>query len=540
MVDGKGVPCENIAVDLTRRAQEVPDRTGLIYEDGRSLTFAQWADFAGRIATALTARGVTRGDRVGLYLQNSLELACSLHGCWMIGAVPITLSVMYNDTELGGALDKTDPVALVVHASCLETVRMVAARTPGRWSQLVYVAPETDGSQPGYECPPHLSCFSLIGEASHVSPLQDPVDVTDEDEGTIVFTGGTTGLPKAVTMTHAGTRLSLKTLARVSKKGVEGPYDAVPENVGPNLLALPLFHSGGQQSYLFALHVGRSIAIMERFRPATLARLVAKYEIDNLFLMPTMLYDIVHSKEHIELPTLRSVLIAGQALDPGLKQEFETGWNIPILSNYGSTEIGHVAGWTSADLKAKRWKAGPVGRIYDGVDVEIRDDDGQVLPTGSEGEIWVRNGTTKGYVDASGGGVEALIVDGWVGSGDVGYIDDDRNLYLVGRKRDMIKTGGFQIWPQEIEIVLREHDAVADVAVVGVPDARMGEIPKAFVVLADGVSTTVDDLRATLIDFCRDRLAHYKMIRDVAIIDALPRSEAGKVQRAELTRSANN
>lgn len=532
--------CENIAIDLIRRAHEVPDRIGLIFEDGRSLTYSQWADRAGRIATALSTHGVTRGDRVALYLQNSLDLACSLHGCWLIGAVPITLSVMYNDSELEGSLVKTNPVAVMTHASCLASVEKVAERQPRQWQKIVIVAPEPDGSTPSFSASSNLTCYSLTEIIEGVPPVREPIEVTEDDEGTIVFTGGTTGLPKAVTMTHAGTRISLTTLARVSKKGVAGPYEAVPESVGPNLLALPLFHSGGQQAYLFALFVGRSLAIMERFRPTTLARLVAEYKIDNLFLMPTMLYDIVHSKEHVELPTLKSVLIAGQALDPGLKQEFETGWNIPILSNYGSTEIGHVAGWTSADLKANRWKAGPVGRIYDGVDVEIRDEEGKVLPNGSEGEIWVRNGTTKGYVDASGGGVEALIIDGWVGSGDVGYIDDDRNLYLVGRKRDMIKTGGFQIWPQEIEIVLREHELVADVAVVGVPDARMGEIPKAFVVLADGVTVTVDDLREKLVDYCRERLAHFKMIRDVAIVGALPRSEAGKVQRTELTRIEPN
>jgi long-chain acyl-CoA synthetase len=308
--------------------------------------------------------------------------------------------------------------------------------------------------------------------------------------------------------------------------------------VSPNLLALPLFHSGGQQALLFALHVGRSIVIMERFRVQTLQRLVAEHAIDNLFLMPTMLYDIVHAKDRVVLDSVRSVLIAGQALDPTLKQDFESGWKIPIFSNYGSTEIGHVAGWTSADLKAGRWTPGPVGRIYDGVEIDIRDDDGAPVAPGESGEIWVKNGNTKGYVDGATTATESLIVDGWVASGDVGYVQGDRLLYLVGRKRDMIKTGGFQVWPQEIEQVLRRHEAVADVAVVGVDDPRMGEIPKAFVVLAPGATGDRHTLSENLIAFCKDKLAHFKCIREIEYIDELPRSEAGKVQRGELVARA--
>jgi long-chain acyl-CoA synthetase len=253
-----------------------------------------------------------------------------------------------------------------------------------------------------------------------------------------------------------------------------------------------------------------------------------------------MLYDIVHAKDRIELASVRSVLIAGQALDPNLKQEFETNWSIPIFSNYGSTEIGHVAGWTSSDLKAKRWKPGPVGRIYDGVVVEIRDEEGSAVAVGQSGEIWVKASLSKGYIDEAAGNPGELVVDGWVGSGDIGYVDDNRLLYLVGRKRDMIKTGGFQVWPQEIELVLRTHALVADVAVVGIEDPRMGEIPKAFVVLDERVGTDSSQLASELIELCRSRLAHYKCIREVEVIANLPRSEAGKVQRGELANRSRN
>ncbi len=522
---------ENIAIDLWRRAETVPDRVGVAYEDGRSLTYKEWEEEAQRAAGVLTALGVKAGSRVALYLQNSLDLSVLLFGCWKVGAVPVTLSVMYNAEELSSSIAKTNPVALVSHGSKKPVIDELP---PGEWSKRVLFTKEADGRQVALTLGVCQFDFEVARELAE--PITTMYQPTDDDEGTILFTGGTTGLPKAVTVTHDGTRNSLRTLARVSKRGLEGPYEAAPESVSPNLLALPLFHSGSQQALLFALHVGRAIVIMERFRLETLARLVDEYQIDNLFLMPTMLYDIVHSKDRVKLSSVRTVLIAGQALDPTLKQAFESGWGIPILSNYGSTEIGHVAGWTSTDLKLGRWKAGPVGRIYDGVDVEIRDENGVVQLGGSPGDIWVKKGNTKGYVDGSGISGDSLVVDGWVSSGDVGFVEGDNYLYLVGRKRDLIKTGGFQVWPQELEQVLRKHPLVADVAVVGIDDARLGEVPVAFVVLTEEVDR--DTVERQLVDYCREQLSHFKCIRHVELIDELPRSGAGKVQRGELVSKA--
>ena len=519
----------NIAFDLFLRAKENPNRIGVIFEDGESLTFAEWEVRAAKCASILlNDLRLKNGDRVALYLQNSIDLVCLLFGCWKTGIVPVTLSVMYNADELASALEKTAPKAIFVHAKQIETV--VQGLAAVKLANTLRVA--VINSDPSQN---HDDDFFAFSEAMKTAKMFSELVIPNEDdEGTILFTGGTTGLPKAVTVTHSGTRQSLKTLARASKRGAEPPYPLVDDDVSPNLLTLPLFHSGGQQALLFALFVGRSIVLMERFKVDVLEKLVSKYQIDNLFLMPTMLYDIVHSKHRIPLDPVKGVLIAGQALDPGLKQQFESTWNIPIFSNYGSTEIGHVAGWTSSDLKAGRWKAGPVGRVYDDVSIEIRDENGNVLPTGSEGEIWVKANLSKGYIDETSSGDGPLIVDGWVGSGDVGYLEGDQLLYLVGRKRDMIKTGGFQVWPQEIENVLRTHNAVLDVAIVGVADPRLGEIPKAFVVLADKSAFDLLVLENELIAYCREKLAHFKCIREVEFIDELPRSEAGKVQRGEL------
>ena len=310
---------ENIASDLYRRSIEVPDRVGLIFEDGKSLTFAQWEERAAKCSGFLTAElGIKRGDRVALYLQNSIDLATLLFGCWKIGAVPITLSVMYNTEEVESALNKTGAVAIFTHADHVQNVLNSKSVFLNNPKIKVVVANNADGTSDGLD--PAKKCISLESLLSVAAPIHEMIVPEADDEGTILFTGGTTGLPKAVTVTHSGTRLSLKTLAKASKRGLEGPYAAVDESVTPNLLALPLFHSGGQQALLFALYVGRSLVLMERFRVQILSALVEKYKIDNLFLMPTMLYDIVHAKDRIELKSVRSVLIAGQALDPNLKQ----------------------------------------------------------------------------------------------------------------------------------------------------------------------------------------------------------------------------
>ncbi len=524
----------NISSDLFRRSIEDPDRLGIIFENGDALTYGEWENRAAKCSSILTeVLEIQQGDRVMLYLKNSLDLVCLLFGCWKAGVVPITLSVMYNSEELLAALWKTKPKAIFVHLEQLKNVQVASSNESCSDLKNVVVL----GASPEETSPSgQLSFSQLLVDAKSSNVIFEP---TQASEGTILFTGGTTGLPKAVTVTHFGTRQALEILAKASKTGLKPPYNMVKQEVSPNLLMLPLFHSGGQQSLLFALFVGRSMILMERFRVQTLERLVLKYKVDNLFLMPTMLYDIVHSKTRIDLSPVRSVLIAGQALDPGLKQEFESGWKIPVVSNYGSTEIGHVAGWTSSDLKAKRWKAGPVGRIYDDVTIEIRDENGHALNTRAEGEIWVKTSLSKAYVDETSLDEEILNVDGWVGSGDIGYVDGDRLLYLVGRKRDMIKTGGFQVWPQEIEQVLRTHRAVADVAVVGIPNARMGEIPKAFLVLDKGFTGSFKELNDQLTELCREKLAHFKCIKEIEVISALPRSEAGKVQRSELISRSN-
>jgi long-chain acyl-CoA synthetase len=505
----------NLAFDLERRAAEAGDRLALSFDDGREFSFADLDGWASRLGGALKELGVSDGDRVALYLKNGPELVCSLFALWKIAAVPITISSLYGANELAASMSKASAVAVISDPTGLANMQLAAESM-------------TQAVIGGVDLPSGVANLDQLA-ANCSAELRAP-DLPGDRDAVVLFTGGTTGDPKAVAMTHGGTFETMSRLARAAKGGKKGPYPLVSEETSPNLIGLPLFHSGGQQTLLFALHVGRSILLMEKFSAERTAELVARYRIDNLFLLPTMLYDIAHLAGEPDFSSVRSVLVAGGEVSSALRALFEERFRIPLLNNYGSTETGHVAGWTASDIKAGAWLPGSVGRVYDGVELEIRDDQGVAVARGEAGEICVRTTVSSGYVDGS---AEVLVDEsGWIASGDVGYLNDDDVLFLVGRKREMIKCGGFQVWPTELEEELRQHPAVDDVAVVGAADERMGEIPMAFVVANEEISP------GDLIEFARERQAHYKAIRAVEFIDELPRTAAGKIDRQALRSMA--
>ena len=513
----------NLAGILEGRARDRGGSIGLHGEDGRSWTFDEIDLIAGGVARSLAAEGVGAGDRVAFYLTNGPEIVFFLFGAWKIGAVPVTISSLYNASELAESVAKTEPKLLLVDAdragvlsdpgaADLDPARLIV-RSVGPAEA---PAAPVDGVRP----------LEWGGEAR-----VGAVEVAEDRESCILFTGGTTGRPKAVSVTHGGTLGSLRRLARVSTGGEE-QGTAAPD-ARPNLIALPLFHSGGQHSLLFAYFVGRGAVVWERFGVDRLAALMDEFRFDNFFFLPTMVFDILHAERDLPFEGVKHILVAGQAISWTVRRDFELRYGVPILVNYGSTESGHIAGWNSRDMKAGLWKPGSAGRVYPGVELEIRDDDGNALPAGSEGEIVVRSELTKGYVDDAEASA-ALVRDGWVHTGDVGHVDEDGVLWLAGRKRDMIKCGGFQVWPEEIEDVLRGHALVRDVRVLGRPDDRLGEIPVAVVVRRSDASVPDGDLAGALIALARERLAHFKAPRRVEFVPELERSAAGKVSRASV------
>ncbi len=519
----------NLAFLLEKRAKESPDRIGLIFEDGSEFTYKQINDFSSQAGNLLRSLGVKKGDRVGVYLQNSTNYVMIMFGAWKIGAVIVPINIMYKEEELRHALESTNTTTVISHVDHIDLIRRIKEVV----DNVVLV-----GRKQEYSDLDIVDYDSRVSNQAIDCPSFDPEDT---DVAAILFTGGTTGLPKGVITTHNGWEKTLSDLVN-AHTGSREIHKIADPSVSPNIIAFPLFHSVGQQSMLFAYHIGRSVLLMERFRVAKYVDLVTKYKVRSLTLMPTAIFDLVNYEGNLDLSHVRTTTAIGQQLDVTLKKRFEEKFNIPILVNYGSTEAGHVAGWTVKDVKAGLWKPGSTGKIYPGVQVEVRDENDKALPQGHIGEVCVKSSVTvEGYAGDKNQS-NKLIKDGWLYTTDIGYLDEDNVLFLLGRKREMIKCGGFQVWPPEIEEVLVKHPKIKHVAVLGVPDERLGEIPKAYVVPKQEVGTPLEEkeLESDIIKYCRQNMAHFKAIRAVKFIDEMPRSDAGKVLKANLLSMYEN
>jgi acyl-CoA synthetase (AMP-forming)/AMP-acid ligase II len=346
-----------------------------------------------------------------------------------------------------------------------------------------------------------------------------------EGAALVSFTSGTTGRPKPVVLTHDGVLTLLDgVVAKLTGGGRSA--DRAPM---PNLVPVSLSLWAGIYNVLFALRVGAPVVVMDRWDPVELAGLVRQFGIRSTVLPPAAMADLVDDPRVTDLSPLRYVRSITAPLSPLQARRFRDRFGIAVLNSYGQTEIGgEIVGWSAADSREHgEAKLGSVGRPHAGV--ELRTDAGS-------GELEVRTpALSAGYADG-GDLADRLTPDGWFRTGDVARIDDDGFVWIEGRLSDMINRGGLKVFPGEVEEVLRLDPAVADAAVVGEPDDRLGEVPVAYVEPAAGrVAPTSDGLSG----LCREHLAPYKVPVRVEVVDALPRNEVGKVQKVLLRTSGS-
>lgn len=498
--------------DFLHRVREASDRVFLYYED-LSFTYREVDATTNRYGAWLQNLKLGDNPRMAVYMQNSPELIFSLLAIWKAGGTCVPVNMMWKAGELTHAVEESEVKVIFCR---LEQVAEIEKMIGGSGLRAVIAVDSDVSPRPGDAR--FLSRTALAG-FSPDWPYSEPGET---DLAMIMYTGGTTGRSKGALITHGGYYETQGNLAR-ALRGRPGPYPIAKPDKPPNVILLPLFHGGGLQSLLFALHAGRSVALLERFEIHKLAATMIRYRPDNLVLVPTMVHILAVTEEEVDLSSLKTVNCTGGQLTQATKQIFEERYGIPIIQNYGQTEAGHLAGWSIRDIREGKWKPGAVGRVYEGVELKIFDDNDQELPPGQLGEIVCRSGgNMKGYT--AGTFEEKVIRNGWLHTQDLGYLDEDRCLFVAGRKRDLIKCGGYQIYPAEVEDCLLTHPAVASVAVVGIPDEMMGEIPKAFVVLREGAQASEEEI----IGHGRQNLAHYKAVRQVEFIDELPVNEAGK------------
>jgi acyl-CoA synthetase (AMP-forming)/AMP-acid ligase II len=350
----------------------------------------------------------------------------------------------------------------------------------------------------------------------------------------VLYTSGTTGNPKGALRSHAATIGSLRSHA-AGMAGDPGPLAYGGRRSAPGIVCLPIANTGGLFTVLFAMWVGRPIVIMRRFVAAEFAELANRYRPTNIFMTPSMYQMLNNLPPEVTLPDcIRWGISGGAAMPAAMAQRFEERFHIPIIQVYGQTESGFIAGGRPRDIANGSHRPGSVGKPYPGVELQIRGEDGQPLSSGQQGEIYIRSsGLIREYLNRE-DETESVLRDGWIVSGDIGYLDEDGYLYLVGRAREMMITGGFNVYPAELEQALAQHPEVDLVAVIAEPDERLGEIPHAVFTRRPGSTVTPQDL----LEFGRRELAHWKAPRVVTLLDSMPKLVNGKIARALLPELA--
>lgn len=380
---------------------------------------------------------------------------------------------------------------------------------------------------------------SAVVSISHLVPPDEASRRIDEvagpcrgDEAVIMFTSGTTGRPKAAVISRPALEASVRGVA--SGSGVAGGRLPTEPMRSPRPVFVPLAHMSGMLGILTNWFLGAPMLLCQKWSAELAFDLVQRFPITTLGLTPAMVYDLDTAPGSRSLGTVKSVFVGTAPLPETTRIGFEERYGVPVLRNYGQTEFaGAIAFERYSDVVAGIRPTGSVGRLAPGVEVRIVADDGTDVEPGIVGEIVARSRSSmRGYL-AEGDAVHGPDADGWIGTGDLGFLQDGDILTVVGRTRDMIICGGFNVYPSQVEAALNRLADVLDSAVTGVPDDRLGEVPVAVVVPAGAAAPALDDVRARL----RDELAPYEIPRRLELVDAIPRTDNGKVDREAVAAS---
>jgi HIP---CoA ligase len=475
-------------------------------------------------ASALISSGIQPGDRVVLWAPNSAVWITTALGVLASGAILVPINTRFTAREAVQVCSVVHPSFLLVAETFLgeQLVSELHASTAGApppWGEIVTLP------GPGRMAGPGWDRFLNRAGPSHLEhvALERIRQIAPDDVSDIIFTSGTTGSPKGVMLRH-GTTLRA--------------YTAINESWGVRqgdraLIGLPFFHCFGYKAgWMIDLLAGATTYPLAVFDGEKLLHLVEQDLITHLPGSPTMFLPLLDERRRSDhdLSSLRAVLIGGASIPVELVRRLKDELGIErVLSGYGLTET-HAIVSLSKPGDSPELVATTVGMVLDDVDVRTVDLDGQPLPAGSEGELMVRGYTlmTGYYGDAE--ATAAAFTDGWLHTGDIGTVDENGYVRITDRKKDMYIVGGFNVAPAEVENVLCTSPLVGQVAVVGVPDERLGEVGAAFVVPAPGRRVEPDDVVA----FARERLANFKVPRYVEIVDGLPTNPTGKVLKEEL------
>ncbi|MBI4187023.1 MAG: AMP-binding protein [Chloroflexi bacterium] len=494
---------------LEEAAGKYQDKAAVVLGHG-GLSYAGLDEVSNKVANALLSIGVKRGDRVATLLANSLEFITIFFGIVKIGAVAVPLTNRYKLDEVASILGIAQPKVLAGESSCLE---YLAPILPGfkYLKRVIAVGPGHDDQFLDYD-------DMVAGSPAHpVTTRLEP-----EDTALIAFTSGPTTQPRGAMITHR----SLVMEAAISARGFQQTAEDIEM-----LFALPLHHMFGLAGLLLtALSQGSTVIMVPGFSLSHLLEAIERERATIFMGVPyvhALLVDLAE-KEGIanDLSSLRLCGSAGAPLSTDLARRFKKHFGLDLIDFFGQTEaICHV---TCPPLDGTG-KPGSVGKALPGWEIKVIDDDDREMAPNEPGEIVLRGPIMRGYYNDP-RATAAAIKGGWLHTGDIGSLDEDGYLYIVGRKKDMIIVKGQNIHPCDIEAVLQDHPQIAEAAVVGAPDTLRGEVVVAFVRLREGEAATAEDIR----HFCRDHMANFKLPRQVIFVDSLPKTAAGKIDRDKL------
>jgi len=496
-----------IASILAESAARCPDNTAVVIGDLR-LSYAQLWDHTRQYASVLRDKGVGPGDKVGLLLPNTPHFPLAYFGALSLGAVAVPVHALLKAEEIEYVLADSGAKVLVCAAPLL------GEGAKGAELAGIPVLAVMDGGDASIERIDELALAA--------TPIEALVPRDPDDTAVILYTSGTTGKPKGAELTHLNVTMNVAISAQHS-------FDITSEDIV--LGCLPLFHTFGQTCCMnTAFYVGATVVLLPRFDGTEALRLLQDEKCTIFMGVPTMYVGLLEAAKTSELrPQLKVALSGGAALPLAVLEQFNEVFGTHILEGYGLTETSPVATFNQKGFPPK---AGTVGKAIWGVEVEVAkadiDDHIELLPAGELGEIVVRgHNIFKGYLNKP-DATAAAIVDGWFRTGDLGDKSEDGYVRILDRKKDMVIRGGYNVYPRDVEEVLLRHPAIAQVAVIGLPDAQYGEEVVACVVRAG------DGSEEEIIAWSKEQLAAYKYPRRVIFIDALPLGPSGKVLKREL------
>ena len=501
----------NLATMLRESANDAPDKPLALLGE-MSFSYAQVDEVSGRVASALLALGLERGDKVAVQLPNLPQFLFCYFAILKAGLVMVPLNPLLRAPEVAYHLADSDAKLLITFESFADEAVKGAAQVEGVTTYVVNL-PGNDVRPDGTK---HFDELYFADDTRDIVPL-DPGDTA-----VLLYTSGTTGKPKGAELTHFQLYMNCTTAGEL--------FAFRDDDVG--LAVLPLFHVFGLSSVLnTTVRYGGTIVLVPRFEMPAVLEAMSSKRCTIFSGVPTMIQALLQADlgDH-DLSAMRVVVSGGAAIPGEVIRAFEEKFApVVVLEGYGLSES---ASTTTFNRSAEERKVLSIGKPIWGVEVQVVDEDDKALPPGESnvGEIVIRgHNIMKGYYNNPEATAEAMR-GGWFHTGDLAYADDDGFYFIVDRKKDLVIRGGYNVYPREIEEVLYAHPAVAEAAVIGKPDDKLGEEVVAWIAVQPGAAVTAEEL----IGYCKERLAAYKYPREIRFVDELPKGPTGKILKKEL------